>query len=141
MKCRKQHLRRKPGIPDIPVGSFSDIAFLLIIFFILATTLTSLTGITSDIPAGQKSETLEQKTATLRLHADRILWNDQDIRIPQLREQLQALRLPDKPEAERVVILEASGDVPYQTYFDAMATVTRAGGVIAMVRESKRSEP
>ncbi len=39
---------------EIPVGSFSDIAFLLIIYFLLATTLVKVKSITADMPSGEK---------------------------------------------------------------------------------------
>ncbi len=52
---RRRH-RRDHGCDDIPVASFSDIAFLLIIFFILATTLAKTRGFITELPSGEKSE-------------------------------------------------------------------------------------
>ncbi len=40
---------------EIPTGSFSDIAFLLIIYFLVATTLVKVKTITADLPSGENA--------------------------------------------------------------------------------------
>ena len=132
MARRHGKIRREP---DIPVSSFSDIAFLLIIFFILATTLAQLSGVVTDIPAGQKAEAEVQTTATVELHNDVIRFNDRVVTIGQLRRELGLLNLHAKSGKDKVILLEAVGKVKYQTYFDVMASISSAGGVTAIVRE------
>ena len=56
MAGRRKKKRKKRDAPGVPVNSFADIAFLLIVFFVIASTLTRTTGVISDIPAGEKSE-------------------------------------------------------------------------------------
>ena len=41
----------------------------------------------------------------------------------------------DKIPREKVVLLEASGNVTYQNYFDVMASISAAGGVTAILQE------
>ena len=50
----KQSKAHRTG--EIPTGSFSDIAFLLIIFFLVATSLFKVKAITADLPSGEKAE-------------------------------------------------------------------------------------
>ena len=52
---KKYSKEKKHRSGDIPVGSFSDIAFLLIIYFLVATSLVKLKGITADLPSGEKA--------------------------------------------------------------------------------------
>ncbi len=123
------------GVEDIPVASFSDIAFLLIIFFILTTTLVSIRGLLTEFPAGERSEKQERKTATVCLRDGRLTLNDAPMDLPKLRQELAALRLHDRAGEAKVVILESSGRVEYQDYFEVMASITQAGGTLCIVRE------
>ncbi len=130
--------RKARGIPDIPVSSFSDIAFLLIIFFILTTTLTKEKGFTTDFPSGQVSAQSAKKNPTVAVTGTEIRLNDQPVSHEQLTEKLQALKLGEKEkEEERLVILETEGSLSYQRYYGVMATIAQASGVVAVVKESK----
>ena len=58
---------------EIPTGSFSDIAFLLIVYFIIATTLLKVKSITADMPAGEKSsQSQNDKTPIVNLRGEEI---------------------------------------------------------------------
>ncbi len=119
-----------------PVSSFSDIAFLLIIFFILVTSLSQLTGLQTDMPAAEKSQTQPEQTPTIVLtEGGRMQFNDEVISIEELRRALAALSLSEKEGEDRVVLLEASGRVAYQDYYQVMAAVSAAGGIIGIVQE------
>ena len=112
----------------MPVAAFSDIAFQLIIFFIVAATLVQITGTVTEIPSGEKAQNKEEKeTATVKLRNDRVLFNDKHVEMPELRRRLADLNLHQKTDDQKVVLLEASGDVTYQAYFDVMASISAAG--------------
>jgi len=120
---------------DIPVSSFSDIAFLLIIFFIVVSSLNQLTGITTQIPSGTKSDAPPTKSTIVNLHDDAISLNDQKLTLPQLRTQLAGLHLATRTGDDKVVMLEATGKVPYELYYQVITAITTSGGAIAMVEE------
>jgi biopolymer transport protein ExbD len=65
------------------------------------------------------------------------MFNEKQIDMRELRKQLAELKLPEKTENERVVLLEASGNVTYQSYFDVMASISAAGGVTAILQEEE----
>ena len=127
--------RARPGRGRIPVDSFSDIAFLLLIYFFLATTLIRLQGFTAQMPAGEKSKTQQEKTPIVNIRNDRVFLNDQPVDLPALRGRLAEMGLDRKEGEEKIVLLEASGEVTYQTYHAAMAAITKAGGVIGLIEE------
>jgi biopolymer transport protein ExbD len=131
--------RRRMGCDEIPVASFSDIAFLLIIFFILATTLVKTQGFHTEFPQGEKSEEPPTKTTTIQLHDGKLTFNDQTVDLPKLKTALAELKLHKRTGDDKVVLLEASGKVGYQRYFEVMAAITRAGGTICIVREEEGS--
>lgn len=122
-------------MPSLPVNSFADIAFLLIVFFVIASTLSQTRGIVADIPSGEKSESKDDKTTILQLHEDRMTFNDKVVTLHTLRERLAELELGEKEEEAKIVLLEAVGNVEYETYFGAMTAISAAGGVIAIVKE------
>jgi biopolymer transport protein ExbD len=126
---------------EIPTDSVSDIAFLLIIFFILTTTLSKLTGFTAELPAAaaaqQQAARTDAKTPTVQLASGKLLFNEQEVSMAALRERLLDLQLAHKQGEAKVVMLEAAGKVDYQTYYEAMAAISGAGGVVAIVEEAE----
>ena len=131
----KAQRKRRFSWDDVPLTSFSDIAFLRIIFFILAATLAQTRGFLTEFPQGEKSDQPPKKTTTILLRNDRVLLNDQPVDLPRLKAELRDLKLHDRTGDDKIVLLEASGKVGYQTYFEVMAAVTQAGGTICIVRE------
>lgn len=126
---------------EIPTDSVSDIAFLLIIFFILTTTLSKLTGFTAELPSAaasqQQAAKSETKTASVQIANGKLLFNEQEVSMAALRERLLDLQLAKKQGEEKVVMLEAAGKVNYQTYYEAMAAISIAGGIVAIVEEGE----
>jgi biopolymer transport protein ExbD len=135
-KMTKQSKKHRDG--DIPVGSFSDIAFLLIIYFLVATSLTKIKGITADLPSGEKAAQAQiSKTPILNLRGSEMFFNDKPVDMNELRARLAALDLAQQDGGGKVIMLESTRATPYQTYFQAMATISEHGGVIAIVEEEK----
>ena len=130
----KQGKKHRTG--EIPTGSFSDIAFLLIIYFLIATSLTKLKSITADLPSGEKAtQTQTSKTPIVNLRGDQVFFNDKPVDMRMLRARLDALKLAEAEGNAKVIMLESTRDTPYQSYFEAMATISESGGVIAIVEE------
>ena len=128
--------RKRRRDSEVPVSAFSDIAFLLIIFFILATTLVQVSGVITEIPSGEQSQAQQQTdTLTVELRDNRVLVNEEMVDMKQLRRRLAAMQLHHKSGNDKVVLLEASGNVTYQAFFDVMASISSAGGVTAIVEE------
>ena len=105
---------------EIPTDSVSDIAFLLIIFFILTTTMSKLTGFTAELPSGaaaqQQAAKTDAKTPTVQITNGKLLFNEQEVSMAALQERLLDLQLAKKQGEERVVMLETAGKVDYQIY-------------------------
>ena len=123
----------------IPTDSFSDIEFLLIIYFLVATTLVKVKSITADLPAGEKSTTAQSdKTPTVNLRGSEIFFNDKGLTLEALNERLAALELATLEPEKRVVMLESAAGTPYQNYFQALAAISANGGVVALVENEKK---
>lgn len=131
---------RQGGADDIPTSSFSDIAFLLIIFFILVTSLQQFTGFKTDLPSGEQSqEEQDEEMPTVKLHNDSITFGEEPVNIEELRRELAGLKLTERAsEDDRLVIIEATGNTTYQSYYQVMAAIRKAGGVVGILKEGEQ---
>lgn len=136
----KRERRKRETV--VPTDSLSDIGFLLIIFFIITTSIQRITGFQTEIPSAQRAEQTQQaKLPSVKLNNGQLTLDDQPVSVDRLREQLLALQLPTKAESERIVVVEATGRVDYQSYFETLSAISAAGGVVGLVSEEKGGRP
>ena len=129
---------RKQRDAEIPTGSFSDIAFLLIIFFIVMTSLAKVKSIAADLPTGEKkAEAQSDKTPIINLRGNEMFFNDKKVTNENLNDRLAALKLSEQPPAKRIIMLESTNNTPYEVYFQALAAISANGGVVALVDEKE----
>lgn len=135
-KRRTSEKKHRSG--TIPTDSFSDIAFLLIIYFLVATTLVKVKSITADLPSGEKStQSQADKTPVVNLRGDDVFFNDKKLSLDELNERLSALELGKQEPEKRVVMLESTSTTPYANYFKALATISANQGMVAIVEDEK----
>jgi biopolymer transport protein ExbD len=138
MSDKRYSREKKHRSGEIPTGSFSDIAFLLIIYFLVATTLVKVKSITADLPAGEKATQAQtDKTPIVNLRGEEIFFNDKKMGIDLLNERLAALKLGEQEAAKRVIMLESARGTPYENYFQALAAISAHDGVVAIVEAEK----
>ena len=138
MSRNRYSREKKHRSGEIPTGSFSDIAFLLIIYFLVATTLIKVKSITADLPAGEKASQAEpEKTPIVNLRGAEIFFNDKKMGMALLNERLAALKLGEQEAGKRVIMLESSRGTPYENYFQALAAISAHDGVVAIVEDEK----
>ncbi|MCI7644504.1 MAG: biopolymer transporter ExbD [Lentisphaeria bacterium] len=128
-------------ISEIEVGPFSDIAFLLIIFFILTTQIVRFTGAQVEIPSGQQAQeqSSKPKQITLNLSGESVTYSEGEQAAPisliQLREKLMALNLPSLEAEKRCIIVDSKDDVPYHFYFKVVGIIDACGGILSIINE------
>jgi len=134
---RKEH-GKKHRTGEIPTGSFSDIAFLLIIYFLVATTLVKVQSVTADLPTGEKQADAQvDRTPVVNLRGAEIFFSDRKVTVENLNARLAALKLAEQPPENRVIMLESTNDTPYDVYFQALAAISSNSGVVAIVEEEE----
>lgn len=140
--------RKDKRLPEVDVGSFSDIAFLLIIFFILTTQITKFLGRSVDIPSGQPSKEEkkeEDKQLTINLTENDLKLTvgkgePSSVTFEELKAKLLQENLPAQPEEKRFVILDSKGEVPYERYYKVVMIITGCGGILTMIDDSEDGE-
>ncbi|MBC8373628.1 MAG: biopolymer transporter ExbD [Planctomycetes bacterium] len=134
--------RQQNSEPNL--GPFSDIAFLLIIFFILTTTLSSMMGNKLDIPAARENpKKSKAEQPTIILSPEKLAWGKQqeDVTLMQLRVKLMDLNLRAKPQGKRIVVLDCAPKTAYQKYYEVVMAIEEAGGVLGMITEPGETAP
>ena len=136
---RRKFQMRQLNQDAVPTTSLADMMFLLLIFFIMTTTLANTTGFVTDIPSGAKGQQdTQEKTPAIALHDEKITINDtQNLTMDELRRYITGLRLDQRKGDSKVVIVTATGQVTYQAYYETLALVQNAGGVVAIVSEEE----
>ena len=132
MKPPRRALNRNP---EIPVASLVDLAFLLNVFFIMVTSIAEFNGVIADVPAAERSQAAAEQTPTIAIQENKFTFNDKEISLADLKQRITDLDLAHKSGEAKVVLLEAQGKIQYQAYFEIMADVSAAGGVIGIVQE------
>ena len=133
---KKQEKQHRTG--EIPTGSFSDIAFLLIIYFLVATTLVKVKSITADLPTGEKqAEAQIDETPVVNLRGSDIFFGEKKVTVENLNARLAALKLAEQPPEQRVVMLESTDATAYEVYYQVLAAISSNHGVVAIVEEEE----
>lgn len=135
--------RKERAKAEIETGSFSDISFLLIIFFVLTTTLAKPTGRQVDIPSAappEQQKKTEDKTPSIKVLSDRVVFGvgqgeGKEVTLPELKGILLKYTFAQKPEKERMVIVEVVDDVTWDRYFKIVTMVAETGGVVALLEK------
>ena len=127
---------RRPPAPYIPFISLADIAWQIIIFFLLAATFAKNDSLNLEIPGASSDKTKSAApTITVQAGENVILVNGERVAIESLQARIQQLLAGKKSEAERAVIVLAKNDLSFQQHVDVMFAVQRAGGVLVMTEE------
>ena len=135
--------KRRGGDIEPDLTSFSDIANLLIIFFILTTTLARPWGRTVDMPSAAtppQQEKQQSDTPTVNLMRDRITIaeggeGEKEVTMNELRQYLWKKNFPKMDDKHKSVSVETSDDVPYERYYQVVTAIAAAGGVVAILTD------
>lgn len=119
-----------------PLAAMSDIAFQLIIFFMVTASFVNKDAVKIEMPASEGDSRLQTDAMpTIQANAEITLLDGVEVTtMDDLQVRLQE-RLTILPEAERVVILLTADDLPFQKNVELLATVQRAGGQPAIMME------
>lgn len=135
--------RKERPSADLDVTSFSDIANLLIIFFILTTSLARPYGKLMEMPSAStppQDASKAPKIPSINVMADRVVYTEGDtpgreLTMTELNAQLLKKQFTKLDPKQRLVVLEVAEDVEYDRYFRIVTMISSTGGVVAMVGE------
>ncbi|HEY8668975.1 MAG TPA: biopolymer transporter ExbD [Tepidisphaeraceae bacterium] len=133
-------IRRKPPEPHIPFISLADIAWQIIIFFLVASSFAQSSSLNVSLPSGSNEANVPasaEKTITVEAAANTLRVNNEEVAVDQLQAKIAGLLEGKKTEQEKAVVVIAKDDVPFQRDVDIMYAVQQAGGILVMSEEAQ----
>ena len=114
-------------VPELDTTSTADISFILLIFFLITTSLTVEMGMRRTLPpmaAENEEPQVVQKenlmvVDVLANHV--VMCNDEPVSMPALAERIKAFA--DNPQ--HVINLRTADDARYEDYFEVQQTIMR----------------
>ncbi|MCW7474133.1 biopolymer transporter ExbD [Leptospira levettii] len=122
-------LRRKRVAPSVPVSSMADIAFLLLVFFMVTSVLDSDPDLPINLPDVPGGEQLNKKIANLYLTADEtrtVYFNS--VRM-ELNEAMSEIRAKIATTPDLKVLIHADQDLTYEELDNVFETLREIGAL------------
>ena len=126
--------RKKKKKAEIPTGSLADIAFLLLVFFLVTTTIDTDKGISLVLPEkGQETKVRSKNIANILINADgRIMVDDEEIRLSQLEDRAERMLA----ENENIIFsVKTLSSTKYDIYIDVIDQLKLANATRISIAE------
>ena len=133
-------MKRRQLLVEPPTMAAPDIAFILIVFFLVCASVQPETGRPQDIPKSEKNEEPEQQTKNVEvsLSAQSILVDGAIVPVEGLEKKMRQLLAGKESESDRVVIVKSADETPYQLWIDATTRIEKAGGIVTLQLEQEQ---
>ncbi|HIE04301.1 MAG TPA: biopolymer transporter ExbD [Candidatus Latescibacteria bacterium] len=121
--------RRSKVEVRIPTASMADIAFLLLIFFMVSTTFVRYRGLPVELPRARKIKRIETRRNLVYIWITKdgkICVNDILTELNSL-EEMMSRRMRENPRT--IVSLRADEEVPYGKVSEVLQVLRRAGAL------------
>ena len=127
-------LRRPKYLVETPTSAMNDIAFILIVFFLVCASVQQEDGRPQEIPNADKKLQLE-KPIRVGLERDHIKLNGEVMAMKKFEKKLSQLLSKKINETEKTVAVRCGPTVPYYRWMDVTGTIEDAGGTITLMRK------
>ncbi|MGD1979208.1 MAG: biopolymer transporter ExbD [Akkermansiaceae bacterium] len=133
-------LKRTKLLVDPPASASSDIAFILIIFFLVCAAVQPESGIAQVLPkTEEKTEKREQsKNLEVSITRSSIVLNGSPLQLPEFTSRLTKALAEKEREADRIVTVKSAPDTPYPLWIEVSQVIEKAGGVLTLELEADR---
>ena len=125
MAAKKKKIKRAE--PEIPTASMADIAFLLIIFFLVTTSFNQETGITLTLPPISEAEEVQVRSKNILNiwvnAAGEVLLAEEIVSLQQIEPEVKR-RVQENPLL--IVSLKTDRDTEYNIFIQVLDKVMKA---------------
>jgi biopolymer transport protein ExbD len=124
--------------PSVATG---DIAFNLIVFFLVCASTQPDSGRKQNIPKSESKEEQKQQSENIEVTLDRTGAAINGVRaapvdfVPKLRRLLSAKTRPE----DKIVVVKSSKDTPYHHWIAVTGMIDEAGGIVTLQLEEERT--
>ena len=120
-----------------------DIAFNLIVFFLVCASTQPDTGKRQDLPRSEQTKQVETKSQNIELALTRtrsvVTLNGDPVKTGELPARLRRLLQGKRRPEDRVVVVKSKPDVPYDHWIATTSLIQDLGASITIQREEERT--
>ena len=120
-----------------------DIAFNLIVFFLVCASTQPDTGKRQDLPSSEQTKQVETKRENIELALTRtrsvVTLNGDPVKTGELSARLRRLLQGKRRPEDRVVVVKSKPDVPYDHWIATTSLIQDLGASITIQREEERT--
>ena len=133
-------LGRPKYLVETPTSAMNDIAFILIVFFLVCASVEPEDGRSQVIPRSEKNEESQASQSTeVGLTPATVTIDGTPYRREEFPPRIRQLLAEKKSEAERVVVLKSQADVPYEHWIATTEIIEQAGGIVTLLLEEEQT--
>jgi len=129
--------KKKSRFSEIPTSSLADIAFLLLIFFLVTTTIDVDKGISLALPPkGETKEVHKSNIVNLWINAGgQVLLDDVQVEIPQIKNLIKQ-KLAERPQL--IVSVKPDAKTKYDVFVDVLDQLKQANATRISIAETEK---
>jgi biopolymer transport protein ExbD len=133
-------LKRGKMLTDPPDCATADIAFTLIIFFLVCAAVQPETGMPQVLPKTEaKTEKRDQsQNLEVSITPSSIVLNGSPLQLPEFAQRIATALKQKTREADRIVVVKSAPETPYPTWIQVSQAIGDAGGILTLELESER---
>ncbi len=129
--------KKKSRTAEIPMASLADIAFLLLIFFLVTTTIDVDRGIGLTLPAkGEQTEVRSKNIANLLINAQgEVFFNNEIVPLNEIHTQVK-LKLQENPNL--IISVKTDRETKYDIYVKTLDELKMADATRISIAEPEK---
>ena len=133
------NIQRRELLVEPPATAAPDIAFILIVFFLVCASVQPDTGRPQDIPRSEETPEKENQSQNIEvsLTEKTILLNGELIPSEKLEARLSQLLAGKESESDRVVIVKSANETTYQRWIATTTAIEKVGGIVTIQMEQE----
>ena len=123
-----------------PALATGDIAFNLIVFFLVCASVQPDSGRKQTLPRSetQTQETTQAEQVQILLTRTAAALNGNVVREPEFVSRLRSLLANKTRPEDKIVIVQSKPEVPYRHWIKYTGMIEEAGGIITVLREEEQ---
>lgn len=127
-------------LAEPPAGASSDIAFILIVFFLVCASVQPEQGKPQEIPKTEEEPDRkeESKNPEVELTRTLVILNGDPLNDKSFESRIKDLLSGKQNDEDRIVMLKSRKDVSYERWIKFTGLVEKAGGIVTLQLEEEQ---
>ena len=140
MRQSNLNLRRRSLLVEAPASAATDIAFILIIFFLVCASVQPDTGREQIIPRSEEQEEKSKQSRNIEVSISpgAVVVNGNVVEAEAVEAKLKSLLAGREREADRVVVVKSASSTSYERWIGITEQIERAGGTVTLKMEKEK---